>query len=220
MNVAAAAAHRRLVLSASEPFAGAETEAPASPGPGRPRSQQAHRAILEATLELLAKVGYDQLTVAAVAARAGVGKATIYRRWPSKLPLVVEAFQQLPELAEADTGNVVADLTSVLRSFVEIIDTTPLACVLPILAGERARDRSLAEVLAPVFKARRAPLIGVLERAVSRREIPPDIDLEAAADVIMGPIVTRLFFTSTPLDPAKVKPFVDAALFGINRLRS
>jgi AcrR family transcriptional regulator len=199
---------------------GAETEAQASPGPGRPRSEQAHRAILDATLELLAKVGYDRLTVAGVAARAGVGKATIYRRWRSKLPLVVEAFLQLPELAEPDTGSVVDDLTSVLGCFVEIIDTTPLACVLPILAGERARDPELSEVLAPVFKARREPLIRVLERAVSRCELPPDIDLEAAADVIMGPIVTRLFFTGADLDANNVKPFVDAVLFGINRLRS
>jgi AcrR family transcriptional regulator len=207
-------------LNEGEPSVDAEAAAEASPGPGRPRSEQAHRAILDAALELLAKVGYDRLTVAGVAARAGVGKATIYRRWPSKLPLVVEAFLQLPELAEPDTGNVVDDLSEVLRCFVEIIDTTPLACVLPILAGERARDPELAEVLAPVFAARREPLIRVLERAVARRELPPDIDLEAAADVLMGPIVTRLFFTGGDLDPVHVKPFVDAALFGINRLRS
>jgi len=207
-------------LRETESLVGAEKEEQASPGPGRPRSEQAHRAILDATLELLAKVGYDRLTVAGVAARAGVGKATIYRRWPSKLPLVVEAFLQLPELAEPDTGSVVDDLTSVLGCFVEIIDTTPLACVLPILAGERARDPELSEVLAPVFKARREPLIRVLERAVSRCELPPDIDLEAAADVIMGPIVTRLFFTGADLDADNVKPFVDAVLFGINRLRS
>jgi AcrR family transcriptional regulator len=203
-----------------QPHRDAESPGAASPGPGRPRSEQAHRAILDATLELLAKVGYDRLTVAGVAARAGVGKATIYRRWPSKLPLVVDAFLQLPELESPDTGNVVDDLAEVLRRFVEIIDTTPLASVLPVLAGERARDPELAQTLAPVFRARRAPLIDVLERAVARRELPPDIDLEAAADVIMGPIVTRLFFTGADLDPANVRPFVDAALFGINRLRS
>jgi len=196
------------------------SESERGPGPGRPRSEQAHRAILHATLELLAQVGYDRLTLAAVATRAGVGKATIYRRWPSKLPLVVDAFKTLPELSDSDTGDIVDDLASVLQSFLEIVATTPLAIVLPILAGERARDPGLSQVLAPLFKTRRAPLIQVLARAVARRELPPDIDLEAAADVIMGPIVTRLFFTGADLDPANVKPFVDAALFGINRLRS
>jgi AcrR family transcriptional regulator len=196
------------------------TDTEISSGPGRPRSEQAHKAILAATLELLSQVGYDRLTVAAVAGRAGVGKATIYRRWASKLPLVTEAFLQLPELASPDTGNLVDDLAEVLRSFVEIVAATPLAYVLPILAGERARDPELSQMLAPLFKARREPLIRVLERAVSRRELPPDIDLEAAADVIMGPIVTRLFFTGARLDADNVEPFVDAALFGINRLRS
>jgi AcrR family transcriptional regulator len=195
----------------------AETES--GPGPGRPRSEQAHRAILDATLELLSQVGYDRLTVSGVAARAGVGKATIYRRWPSKLPLVIEAFSQLPELAVPDTGNVVDDLTELLKGFVEILAATPLACVLPILAGEGARDPELSRTLAPLFKARREPLIRVLERAVARSELPPDIDVEAAADVIMGPVVTRLVFTGAELGPALVGPFVDAALFGINRLR-
>jgi AcrR family transcriptional regulator len=190
-----------------------------SPGPGRPRSEQAHRAILEAALELLSQVGYDRLSVARVADRAGVGKATVYRRWPSKLELVAEAFLQLPEMAEPDTGNLVDDLTGVLGSFVEVSATSPLAIVLAILSGERARDPELAKMLSPLFEARREPLIRVLERAVSRRELPPDIDLEAAADVIMGPVVTRLFFTGGELGAEQIAPFVDAALFGINRLR-
>jgi hypothetical protein len=95
-----------------------------------------------------------------------------------------------------------------------------MASVLPILAGERSRDPELAKLLAPVFHARREPLIRVLERGVSRSELPPDLDLEAAADVIMGPIVTRLCFTGAELASRHVRAFVDAALFGISRLRS
>ena len=195
----------------------ADTEGPA--GPGRPRSELAHRAILDATLERLSEVGYDRLTVASVASLAGVAKATIYRRWPSKLPLVIEAFSVLPTLASPDTGSVVDDLEEILRSFAEILTTTPLASVLPILAGECAHDPELSELLAPHIQARREPLIRVLERAVSRCELPPDIDLEAAADVIMGPIVTRMFFTGAEVDPDHARTFVEAALFGINRLR-
>ena len=88
---------------------------------GRPRSADAHRAILAATLKLLADVGYEKLTVGEVASVAGVGKATIYRRWPSKAPLVIEAFSQFPELATPDTGDVLGDLTTLLRSFARIL---------------------------------------------------------------------------------------------------
>jgi AcrR family transcriptional regulator len=81
------------------------SQVPAQPTAGRPRSEEAHQAILDATLELLVEVGFSALTVEGVASRAGVGKATIYRRWPSKLPLVVEAFGQLPGFEEVDTGR-------------------------------------------------------------------------------------------------------------------
>ena len=92
---------------------------------GRPRSEEAHQAILDATLELLAETGYSALTVEGVAQRAGVGKATIYRRWASKLPLVVEAFRQLPGLEEVDTGNLVDDLQQMLRSYLQLFGTPP-----------------------------------------------------------------------------------------------
>jgi len=188
--------------------------------PGRPRSEEAHKAILEAALELLAEVGYDRLTIAGVAARAGVGKATIYRRWPSKLALVIGAFSQLPMVASPNTGNLVDDLTELLESFARIVETTPLAQALPILAGECAHDPELSKLLTPQIVERREPLIRVLRRAVSRSELPPDIDLEAAADVIVGPIVTRMVFTRSPVGPKEVRPFIEAALYGINRLRA
>jgi len=196
------------------------TAATGSPGPGRPRSEHAHKAILDATLELLSEIGYDRLSVARVASRSGVGKATVYRRWPSKLPLVIEAFSQLPALTPVDSGSLVDDLVALLRNFAEILEQTPLHSVLPILAGECAHDPELSALLAPHIKARRAPLIEVLERAVARSELPPDIDLEASGDVIMGPIVTRMFFGGGEIDPENVRPLVEAALFGINRLRT
>jgi AcrR family transcriptional regulator len=190
-----------------------------SPGPGRPRSELAHEAILDATLELLSEIGYDRLSIARVAARSGVAKATVYRRWPSKLPLVIEAFSRLPMLDLPDTGNLVEDLVALLRNFAQILQETPLARVLPILAGECAHDPELSALLVPQIEKRRAPLVEALERAVSRSELPPDLDLEAAVDMIMGPIANRLVFTGAEIDPDHVRPFVEAALFGINRLR-
>ncbi len=182
---------------------------------GRPRSEEAHKAILDATLELLVEVGFSALTVEGVATRAGVGKATIYRRWPSKLPLVIEAFSQLPQLEEVDTGNLVDDLKKMLRSYLQLFYSTPLGAVLPSLAGERAHDPQLSELFDPVIKGRRQPLVRAFERAVERGEVPPELDLELAADLVVGPIAVRLFFTGGKVSPRMVGPMVDLALRGI-----
>lgn len=191
-----------------------------SPGPtshssaGRPRSEEAHRAILDATLELLGEVGFSALTVESVASRAGVGKATIYRRWPSKLPLVVEAFGGLPGLEDVDTGDLREDLVTMLRRYLQHFNTTPLATVLPSLAGERAHNPELG-VFDGVLLERRQPLRAAFERAVVRGEISRDLDLQLAADLVVGPIAVRLYFTGARVHPRIVGPMVDIALEGI-----
>jgi AcrR family transcriptional regulator len=193
------------------------SQTPAGPSAGRPRSEEAHQAILDATLELLAEGGYSALTVEGVAARAGVGKATIYRRWPSKLPLVIEAFSQLPAFEEVDTGNLVEDLEKMLRDYLQLFHATPLVTVLPSLVGERLHNPELSRQLEPVLKGRRQPLIRALQRGVERGEIAPDTDLELAADLISGPISVRLFFTGAKVSPRLVGPIVQMALDGIRR---
>ena len=191
-----------------------------SAGAGRPRSEQAHRAILDATLELLVEVGYSALTVEGIAQRAGVGKATIYRRWHSKLPLVIEAFGELPTFEPSDLGDLASDLDQILRSYLRVYNTTPLGAVVPSLAGELPHNPELMDLFAPVVKQRRQPLIDALRRAVQRGEIPPDTDLDLAADLIVGPITVRVFFTPGKLSPRIVRPILDLALDGIRRGRT
>ena len=192
------------------------SENPVQTSAGRPRSEEAHKAILDATLALLVEVGFSALTVEGVATRAGVGKATIYRRWPSKLPLVIEAFGQLPGLQEVDTGDLADDLKKMLRNYLQLFNSTPLATVLPSLAGERAHNTDLA-VFDPVMEDRRRPLMRVLQRGVERGELPADLDLDAAADLIVGPIAVRLFFTGRTIGPKMVGPMVDLALKGLRQ---
>jgi AcrR family transcriptional regulator len=184
---------------------------------GRPRSEEAHRAILDATLDLLVEVGFSAMTVEGVANRAGVGKATIYRRWPSKLPLVVEAFGQLPGFEEVDTGSLTEDLKKMLRAYLQAFNSSPLSAVLPSLAGERAHNPELSELFEPVSKGRRQPLVRAFERAVDRGEVAPDLDVELAADLVVGPIAVALFFKGGRLNPRMVGPMVDMALSGITR---
>jgi AcrR family transcriptional regulator len=184
---------------------------------GRPRSEEAHQAILDATLASLAELGFSGLTVEGVATRAGVGKATIYRRWPSKLHLVIEAFSQLPGLEDVDTGTVVDDLEEMLQTYLHGFSSTPLARVMPSLAGERAHNPELSELLDPILKGRRQPIIRALERGVARGELQPDLDLDMAADVIFGAIFTRVFFTGARINPKIARPIVDTVLLGISR---
>jgi AcrR family transcriptional regulator len=157
--------------------------------------------------------------VEGVAQRAGVGKATIYRRWRSKLPLVVEAFRLLPALEEVDTGDLVGDLKQLLRNYMELFNATPLGTVLPSLAGERRHNQALSKLLDPVLRERRRPLVRALERAVLRGELPRDLDLELAVDLIVGPIAVRLFFSGGRLSPRLVDPIVDLALEGLRKQR-
>jgi AcrR family transcriptional regulator len=188
-----------------------------APAAGRPRSGEAHRAILDATLELLQEGGFSALTVEGVASRAGVGKATIYRRWPSKLPLVVEAFGQLPAFEDVDTGALSGDLKAMLTRYLHDFLSTPLATVYPSLAAERAHNPELGAVLDPVLRGRRRPLEAALKRGVARGEIAPHVDLDLAADLIVGPIAVRLFFRGMKIHPSMVDPMVDLALDGIRR---
>jgi len=184
---------------------------------GRPRSEVAHQAILDATLELLAEVGFSALTVEGVAQRAGVGKATIYRRWASKLPLVVEAFGELPAFADVDTGTLEGDLKAMLTEYLRNFLATPLATVYPSLAAERRHNPELGELLDPLLRHRRRPLDAALRRAVARGELAPDLDLELASDLIVGPVAVRLFFRGTQIKPDMVGPMVDMALEGIRK---
>ncbi len=182
---------------------------------GRPRSEEAHKAILDATLELLVEVGFSALTVEGVANRAGVGKATIYRRWASKLPLVVEAFGELPGFEDVDTGTLAGDLKKMLGHYLEVYNSTPLSVVLPSLAGERFHNPELSVLFEPVSKDRRRPLIRAFERARARGEIVDEIDLQLAADLVVGPIAVTLFFKGGKVNPSMVGPMVDLALRGL-----
>ena len=186
-----------------------------APAPGRPRSEEAHRAILDATLALLSETGYSALTIEGIAARARVGKATIYRRWASKLPLVIEAFAGLPGLEEVDSGDLAADLKQMLRSYLRDFHATPLGRVYPSLVGERLHNPELSKLFEPVTRARRQPLVRRLQTAARLGEIPRGTDLQLVADLLVGPISVRLFSAGSRLDASLVEPTVDLVLGGV-----
>ena len=131
------------------------------------------------------------------------------------LPLIVEAFGQLPGFEDCDTGGLADDLKQMLRRYLEVFNSTALSAVLPSLAGERFHNPELSVLFEPVSMERRRPLLAAFERARERGEIPDDVDLELAADLVVGPIAVTLFFKGGRIKPEMVGPMVDLALRGI-----
>lgn len=181
----------------------ADTEPPAR-RPGRPRSARAHQAIVAATLELLAKTGYQAMSLEGVAARAGVSKATIYRRWPSKEELTIEALASLdPENQVIETGDLRGDLIAILRREMEP-GTQPASIALLLrLMGEVMENPELFRVYRErVVAPQMDQLVAVVERAKARGELRSDVDPVLLLELLGGPILLHFIINGEipPLD--------------------
>jgi AcrR family transcriptional regulator len=168
---------------------------------GRPRSAEADAAIQQATVELLALEGYAGLTMSGVAHRAGVSTATLYRRWHSKLGLVVDVLAARAEESPVpDTGTLEGDCRAILRSLVDKARTTLTTPIMAGLVGEIGRNPELAAALrANLIAPRRQVLNEVFRRAQARGEMRPDIDIAIASDLLFGPLYHRLLITGEPM---------------------
>lgn len=179
----------------------------------RRRSQRAERAILESTLALLGEVGFSGLTIDGIAARAGVGKATIYRHWGSKAQVVIEAWLAfVPPVPEPDTGDLRGDLLAILGFMVEGIGQSPLARIMPSLIEAAERDAELAALFREFVAGRAAVLRRVLERAAARGELRPGLDLDLAVALVVSPVMTRRLVLREPFPPRFAESIVDALL--------
>jgi len=189
---------------------------PQRPRIGRPREQRADRAILHATLELMSAHGVSALRMDDVAGRAGVGKATIYRRYRSKDELLTAAIAALVrEIGVPDTGSTRDDLLALMQGAVDVYSGSVEAGVMPALVDAMSRDGELARLVREEFLAeRRAALRAVLERGVERGDLRPDLDRELALDVLGGPLFYRLLVTGGPIDQALAEGVVELILRG------
>ncbi|ELP62616.1 TetR/AcrR family transcriptional regulator [Streptomyces turgidiscabies] len=169
-----------------------------SPGRrGRPRDATRDRALLDATLAILGEIGYGGLTTAAVAARAGVSTATLYRRWPSKEGLVVAAAAAYAqELTSAtDTGTLAGDLRALLRDKAASM-TGKEGGVLRSLIAEAANNVPLAEALTNSFVTPvRQLAVEIVHHAVARGEISPVEHADLLGDLVIGPMMSKFFLT-------------------------
>jgi AcrR family transcriptional regulator len=185
---------------------------------GRPRDPRLDAAIVDATLQLLSEGGYNALTMEAVATLAGVGKATLYRRWSGKEQLVVDAVATLSETPEVVEGASVRDeLVARLEAVRRKSDSSLAGKIFPRLVSAGADNPELlrsyrAQVLAP----RRAAFVSALRRGVEQGLVRPDVDLDHAVDLLIGPMAYRnLIRTEPPPGPELAARIVDDVLVAL-----
>lgn len=171
--------------------------------PGRPRSETSRQAILLAALELVAEIGYAGITIEKIAARAGVGKQTIYRWWPSKADVLLEAGATKADLhvPVSDQGSYRADLRAFLEASYRIANHPQMADVLRVLMAEAQIDAEFGERFRAGFLERRREALAVItDRARQRGDLPDQPVPGTVADIVFGTIWYRVLATHRPLD--------------------
>lgn len=183
---------------------------------GRPRNTQIGAAALEATLALLAEVGYGRLAMEEVARRAGTTKPALYRRWPTRQHLVLAALGgRLGDIDVPDSGCTMCDLGEAIGVFVKAFQRLPPNVIGPLLAECAADAEVRAEFMATLFDPPRAAVRRTLERAVERGDLRRDLDLGLAVDLVGSLVHDRLLFGHAPLSEADIEAVVEALLGGI-----
>jgi AcrR family transcriptional regulator len=195
---------------------------PARAARGRPRSERISRAILEAARELLVEEGFTRLRLEHVATRAGVGKATIYRRWRSKEALALDLLLELaaPHIHVFDVGDTGAELLQAVENARRALTETPFGPVIRTLLSQVAVNPSIGDPFrAGIVEARRTEIGRIIERGIERGDLRPDADPSVATELLVGPVYFRLVFGGV-LDAAFAGDIVDAYLRGFGTGRT
>ena len=159
---------------------------------GRPRSEEANRAAIEATVEVLLESGVEGVTLDEVAARSGVAKSTLYRHFGSKEAMIATAARGcVTEHPTPDTGNLEDDLMFLFGRYEEADQVKRFPQLIPMLIDAGTRDPKMQEVVDEVIRERSRPIYTVVKLAQMRGEVSPELDLDAAVATIVGPLTYR-----------------------------
>jgi AcrR family transcriptional regulator len=184
--------------------------------PGRPRSEEARLSILRSTSKLLAKQGFSELTIEAVAAHARVGKATVYRWWPDKAALVADAFASSTthKLHFPDTGSVRKDMSRQMRQLIKIFRSRRGRIVSAMLGAGQSDTSLIAAFRERFLKPRRQEAYATLRRGIRRGQLRKNIDMDLLLDSLYGPIYMRFLIGHDRLTPEFVEGLCELALGG------
>jgi rhodanese-related sulfurtransferase len=186
---------------------------------GRPRSERARKAILEAAGELLLQSGLDSVGMDAIAMRAGVSKATIYRWWPTKESLALDAIHHEWTAAHpesAGSGSLRVDLYSLLRPWIRLLNEKPYGRVIAAILAKVQTDDRFAEEYRTRFLDRRRQLAReIMQHAIESGEIAAGTNVELALDLLYGPVYHRLLHGHAPLDEPFLRGVVETVVYGL-----
>jgi AcrR family transcriptional regulator len=183
--------------------------------PGRPRDARVDAAIMDAAINVLAERGPGGFSVDEVAARAGCGKATVYRRWRSRSALLLETAHRMGlEPPLVDTGSLRGDLVELLLALATKMRDTAAGRILPGVVAEAAVSPEMRNVLRSFTDDRRERPRAIVRRGIARGELPADADVELLLDLTGGPVLYRELIAQNPVDAAFVARLVDAVLPG------
>jgi AcrR family transcriptional regulator len=180
------------------------------------RIQRSRDRVLGTAFELLSESGVIGFTIDEVARRSGVAKTTIYRHWPSREALVLEAAARISaEQDVPDTGSLEADLVALLVNIGELLVTARWSSVVPSLVDVAERDPEFAAVHATIQRGHAAPVGLVLDRAADRGDIAATTDRSFVVSALMGPLYYRRWFAREPIDDRFVAALVGSVLGGL-----
>lgn len=185
---------------------------------GRKRCPIAHQNILEAASKLLNEVGFSNLTIEGIALRAGVGKTTIYRRWPNKASIVMDAFlaETAPQFPYPNTESAITDIRQQMKLVVKVLNS-PHGNTISTLIGGSQTDKELAEAFRTRFLTpRRTESKAIVRKGIEQNEIPSNIDADMLLDTLYSPLYFRLLIKHAPLTESFVDQVVDLVVNGLN----
>jgi AcrR family transcriptional regulator len=184
--------------------------------PGRPRSEEARQSILQSTLKLLAEKGFSELTIEAVAARASVGKATVYRWWPDKAALIADAFASSTtrKLHFPDTGSVRKDMSQQMRQLIKVFRGRRGRIVSAMLGAGQSDHKLIAAFRERFMKPRRQEAYATLRRGILRGQLKKNVDMDLLLDSLYGPIYMRFLIRHDSLTPEFVDGLCELTLGG------
>jgi AcrR family transcriptional regulator len=183
---------------------------------GRPRSADSRNSILKATSQLLEEVGFSQLTIEGIAARAGVAKTTIYRWWNSKGAIAIEAFLEStePRISFPKTDSAIADIKEQVKTLADVYQTQTGKIITELIAMGQESPETQRLFIDGYVTPRRNAAKAVLQRAIALGEIRADVDLDIVVDALYGPIFHRLLLGHARLDAAFAEANANLVLAG------
>jgi AcrR family transcriptional regulator len=186
---------------------------------GRPRDPEVDRAILDAVVDVLSERGFEGLTMDAVACRAGVSRASVYRRFTGRIELLDAACRAFtpPPPEPPDTGAVRSDLIALATSLARTVGRTDTGRLFPTMLGASAAHPEVREALGRFTASRRSPSVEVIRRGVERGELAPDTDPDLLADLLVGAIVYRILIRGGRVSARRIEQTVDLLLGGAAR---